>query len=241
MHKYLTLALVAPAISLISAPLAAQDGCGVTRQLSATLDAGGANRISVIGRAGSLRVVGRSGLAEVRVTGEACASRSEILDQIEIIAERNGAETHVEAFIPESRLGFLRSDYASLDLVVEVPEALALEVTDGSGPVEISELRNAITVNDGSGPLAIRNTTGEIRVRDGSGAMTIESVRGTVTVEDGSGAIEIRDVTGNVRIREDGSGAIAVDRVSGDFELGDDGSGGRSIGRIGGTVSLPRR
>ena len=241
MHKSRTLGLGALATCLLSSPLAAQDDCEVTRQLSTTLDAGGADRVLVIGRTGSLRIVGRQGLAEVRVTGEACASRSEILDQIEIIAERNGAEAHVEAFIPESRFGFLRSDYARLDLVVEVPEALALEVTDGSGAIEISEVRNAITVNDGSGALAIRNSTGEVRVRDGSGGMTIESVRGTVTVEDGSGAIEIRDVTGNVRIREDGSGAIAVDRVSGDFELGDDGSGGRSIGRIGGAVSLPRR
>src|SRR6185503_17619990 len=115
----------------LARPLAADD-CRYQAPREERIDAAGLKTLHVIARAGSLRIEGRAGAATVEVHGTACAGRSSSLEQIRLRIDRSGATATVEALLPESFSW--RDDYGErLDLVLEVPAGLALDVEDGSG------------------------------------------------------------------------------------------------------------
>lgn len=228
-----------------------------TAPRSGTVSARGATLVRVDARAGSLRIVGRPDISEVRVSGTARANREKYLEGIRLVTDRVGDEVHVEAVIPEVTVFFGRVNRA-LDLVIEVPQGLALDVhdssgaaeirnvaslrlDDSSGEVEIANVAGDVRVEDSSGDLRIDRVGGEVRVRDSSGDVAILNVRRGVVIEsDGSGELDVREVAGSVLVREDGSGAIRVDEVRGDVTVEDDGSGGIRVGRVLGAVRVPR-
>jgi len=229
-------------------------GCDETAPRQATVGAEGVRTISVIGKAGTLRVVGRPGLREVRVKGTACASSSSLLGQVQLDARREGTHVRVEAKIPDTS-GW--NNQAGLDFIVEIPEGMSvsvrdssgeleieavadLKVVDGSGSLEIRNVNGSLDVQDGSGSIAISNVSGKVSLRDNSGELSIDGADEVVIEEDGSGGISIRDVKRNVLVRDDRSGSIEVSNVGGNFEVSSDGSGGVSHDRVRGTVKVPR-
>ena len=62
-----------------------------------------------------------------RIRGKACASDQEVLGRIELVAERRGNEILVEAKLPERGRWFSQ---ASLDLEIDVPQTLALAISE---------------------------------------------------------------------------------------------------------------
>jgi hypothetical protein len=222
-----------------AAASAAAGDCPHKAPREATVEAGGARVARVEAGAGALRVEGRAGATAVVVRGTACASRDGLLDDIQVRAERQGDIVQVKTDFPEN--SWFSGGSAWLDLVIEVPAGLAVEVVDGSGEAEIASVAS-VRVKDGSGELRIRDVTRDVHVRDGSGEVSIEGVGGSVTVdEDGSGGIEVSGVKGNVLVRNDGSGGISVRDVGGDFSVRNDGSGGIEHDGVRGRVSVPRR
>jgi hypothetical protein len=223
----------------------------------AVVDARGATLVRVDAGAGSLRIEGRPGLREVRIRGVARASDRKYLDAMRLVADRSGSEVRVAVEIPEVRVMFGRVQRV-LDLVIEVPEGMAMEVDDSSGDAEIrrvgdlrvddssgeltiEDVRGDLDVTDSSGNVSIAQVAGGVRVSDSSGELTIVGVRRSVVVdEDSSGEIYVRDVRGDVLVREDGSGGIRVDGIGGNLTVRDAGSGGVRVGRVAGTVKLPR-
>jgi hypothetical protein len=230
-----------------------QSDCDHTAPRSAVVNAQGATRVRVDARAGSLRIEGKPGIREVRITGVACTDRRGLLDDIRLIADRQGGEVRVVAELPER----VMNGNARLDLVIEVPESLPLDVKDssggieirrvaslrledGSGEIEIEEVAGDLRIDDNSGEIRVLRVRGDVRVSDGSGAIRIDEVGGSVLIdEDGSGEIVIQDVAGSVRVERDGSGGIRVERVRGDFTVDRDGSGGISHREVGGAVRIP--
>lgn len=225
------LALVALALLPV---LAAGADCERSKTLDAVLDATGATSLEIDAEAGSLRVEGRRGSSEVRVDGRACASSESRLEDIELITRRDGDHLLVRAKIRD--FDSWRKTYARLDLTIIVPADLALEVSDGSGETEISDVLS-LDLSDGSGAIDVRRIAGDVRIKDGSGEIDLESVEGGVRINDGSGGIWVRDVGQTVLI-SDGSGEIDIDDVNGDVEISDDGSGGISIRNVGGHVMI---
>lgn len=246
---------------LVAGPAGAQfpfgDDCDHRAERAASVPASGADLVRIAARAGALRVEGRPGLSEVRIRGEACASHERYLEGIELRAERVGDEVRVEAVMPEMR-GF-GSFAARLDLVIEVPELLPLDVDDSSGVVEIrgvaalrlrdssgeidvSDVRGEVEVDDSSGEIRLAGVRGDVRLRDSSGGIEVRDVAGSVLVErDGSGEIDVADVERDVRIERDGSGSISVAGVRGDFVVERDGSGGIRHRDVAGAVRVPGR
>jgi hypothetical protein len=210
--------------------------CSHRAPREATVQAGGARRIRVIARAGDLKIQGRQGASTVAVHGTACSSRESGLAEIKLIAERRGDEIYVEASMPEEWFGGARG----LDLTLEVPSSLPLDVEDGSGSAEIRDVA-ALKIGDGSGELQIENVAGEVRVTDGSGDIVIDRAGSVLIEEDGSGGIRITGVKGSVVVRDDGSGSIEVSDVGGDFAVEHDGSGGIEHEGVRGAVTIPRR
>ena len=149
------------------------------------------------------------------------------------------------------------SNYSNLsrvvDLDIQMPSNLFLEVEDGSGFITISNMKKGVYIDDGSGSIELTDSAGKMTIKDGSGTVTVKQVQGDISIDDGSGkidishvegdididdgsgSIEVSDITGSVRI-DDGSGSIDVSRVSNDFTLVDDGSGSVHLSGIDGDV-----
>lgn len=205
-----------------------------TAPRNAVVDATGARAVEVEAAAGMLRVEGKPGLRQVQVTGTARASSQQFLNQIRLIAERRGDVVFIKADIPDRDwdLGSRDNYSAGLDLVIQVPQGINAEVSDGSGEAKILNV-GSLEASDGSGDFSVQGATGTVRVTDGSGNLTIENVGGDVKVSDGSGDIEVRNVTGSFIVQSDGSGGIHARDVRGSVLVESDGSGSIEVQQVG--------
>ncbi len=219
---------------LVTLPATAKAGdCDFTAPRDAVLPTAGATRIVIHAEAGSLDVRGVAGLTEARVRGVACASRRDLLEEIRLDTEVRGDTVRIEADTPDSSGSWFSSRTARLDLEIEVPADLAVEVEDGSGDSRIEGVASA-TVEDGSGELRISDVAGAVEVEDGSGFLEVLRIGGTVKIIDGSGEVEVREVGGPVTI-DDGSGSVRIDEIEGDVEISD-GSGEIDVRDVRGNV-----
>jgi hypothetical protein len=221
MNRYaLLLALLA------SAPAQAWDwDCAHSRELTATLDLDGSERLAVEAAAGELRITGHADLDEARVIGKVCVSKEEWLDEAEIVTD-SGREARITTQLPDtSGFSVMGNRYAYMHLEIEVPDAIALEVHDSSGDVEI-ERTGALSIRDSSGDIDITGTKGPVTVEDSSGDIDLRDIGGDVLVrQDSSGDIRGRGIEGSVRVERDSSGEIRFEDVKGDFIVERDSSG----------------
>jgi hypothetical protein len=224
-----------------ASPVLGQTECEYEATRSATLRATSGDVLELIARSGSLTVRGRDGAGEVRVIGHACASSQDLLDELQLETDRTGSTVRVEvADIDDDSWFSSGRRYHRLDLEIEVPRGMAARIEDGSGEIVLEGLGD-VDLTDGSGSIEIADIAGDLIIDDGSGSMRVSNVNGSIRVNDGSGSIDISHVDGEVLIDDDGSGGIEVRDVTGDFTVRDDGSGGIRYSNISGTVNIPRR
>lgn len=233
------------------------DECRHEAQRTADVDAGGARELIIKAGAGSLRIEGKAGLNRVVIRGRACASDAQMLEEIELRADRRGSDVVVEAMQRDRGWSFTGNRYARLDLVIEVPARIAAEIEDGSGSINVSNL-GAVSITDGSGEIVGNDLHDAVRIRDGSGSIELTSVAGAVDIHDGSGSIHLRDIGGLIDVTDgsgeidvrgarnsvrisDGSGGIEVADVDGDFTVTRSGSGGIGYSNVKGRVDIPDR
>ena len=213
-------------------PAAFAQSTPYTAPRNAVVDANGAKTVEVDAAAGILRVEGKAGLHQVQVTGTARASSQQILNEIKLIAERRGDLVYIKADIPEHD-GWNDYNYsAGLDLVIQVPQGINADISDGSGDTKIYNV-GALEASDGSGDFSVDGAAGSVRIKDGSGNLTIENVGGDVTVSDGSGDINVRNVSGSFTVESDGSGGIFATDVKGSVVVENDGSGEIEVHKVG--------
>jgi hypothetical protein len=213
----------------------------VTAPRSARVSATGARTAQIEARAGSLRIEGRAGITEIQARGTARASSRELLERIRLTAERRGDVAYVTVELPEMRGDWNDDDdHAALDLIVEVPKTLALDVEDRSGDLEIRGV-GPLDLVDHSGEATIEDVGGRLRVRDGSGELRIRDVRGDVTLEDGSGGVHLRTIRGSVTVDRDGSGEFEAEDVTGSIRIDSKGSGSVDVARVGGDFVVARK
>jgi hypothetical protein len=226
-------AAFAAAPFLIGSTAYAQSSSPYTSPRNAVVDAAGAKSVEVEAGAGTLRVEGKAGLRQVQVTGTARSSSQQFLARIKLIAERRGDVVFIKADIPDGQRNYNYDDFsAALDLVIEVPEGINADVSDGSGDTKISNI-GSLDATDGSGSFSVIGAAGSVRVTDGSGDLTIENVGGDVKVDDGSGDINVRNVTGSFIVESDGSGGIYATDVRGSVIVQNDGSGSIEVNKVG--------
>ena len=214
--------------------------------------------------AGFLKVYGEGSRNGIRMKAEITArsgdrrKAEEILGEVEILEDHRGSTLTLKTRGPQN----LKGSGFQVDLTLWVPAETALKISDGSGDIEVLDMRNGLEVQDGSGDLEIRSLEGpleisdgsgdirirdidatgggrgrdEIRIRDGSGNIDIEQVLGDMVIKDGSGNIEIREVTGATEVK-DGSGNLEIRDVVGDVEISD-GSGNIRVDNIGGNLRI---
>ena len=252
--KQTWLVLLLPLVTACDLDLTDLDiDCNVDRDFSESIAVGSADLVRIIAETGDLRVEGRPGLNQVRVRGSACAEDRNDLDEVELVLQRSGRSIRILGLVPSGS-----SVSARLDLVIEVPDYMLLEIDhesgdiavtdvagvaifDDAGDIRLDHITGDVDINDDSGLLRLRDIAGDVYLIDESGEVDIQTVDGGVFVdEDGSGHMLIRDIGDDVFIGEDGSGDITVEDVNGDFTVQIDGSGRITYRNVRGRISVPR-
>lgn len=228
------------AMSLLASLAASAAGFETVRDL--TLPAEGLKKLEITAGAGSLTVKGREGLSAVEVRAEIVFSgvsdkdmEEYLKDDVELSLTKVGNAAVLVGRIRDRGLLHIGRD-ARVDLSVSVPKALALEIDDGSGPLEVEDIAAGVRIEDGSGSLRVTRVAGRLWINDGSGEITVDGVEGDVEITDGSGGLEILNVTGDVSV-EDGSGEMTLRHIGGEVTI-DDGSGDIDIADVGKDIRL---
>ena len=233
-----------------------------TRKFS--LDAKDISKLFIDCGAGYLKITGMGDSEKIFVTAKIEMDNIDLDDAerilekyLELYLEERGSRAELVSSFEKSH-NFFSSIFSShgnvrVNLTVEVPEKMNVEIDDGSGFIEVNNIygklfiddgsdyidikdnRGNIEIDDGSGDINIRNTKGNIEIDDGSGDIEIENIVGNINLDDGSGSIKVMEIDGTVRV-DDGSGSISIRNVEEDVIIEDDGSGGLSIRDIAGTV-----
>jgi len=196
------------------------DVCSVDRDVYDEISASTSAVVNVLADDGDLEVRGRPGLTRVRVTGRACAQDRATLDDIDVVLQRSGDIIRVIAVVPDD----WGSDDARLDLVVEVPADMIVDIEHTDGDIDVQDVRAAFILAE-SGSILVQDVTQDVEISDGSGDIRMSRIGGDVFVLDTSGHIDVREVDGLVHIEEDESGNIYVQDVLGDVYVREDGTG----------------
>lgn len=224
-----------------------------------SLSAQGVEALEINCGAGFLKVLGRSDLSNIEVEAEIILdgmsdqrAQRFIREKVNLSLGRRGSRAVlISEMKPYSSFFSFRSRV--INLTVNMPQNLDLEIDDGSGMVIVDDIAGKVYVEDGSGTLDIKNITGDVTIDDGSGDIKVSGVTGDVDIDDGSGTVNVVDVSRNVSIDDgsgtiyvqnvgknvildDSSGSINVDGVKGNVIIEDDGSGSVNIKNVKGTV-----
>ncbi len=197
--------------------------------------------------AGFLKVQGNEAQKDIEVQADIIVKKinrkhgKDFLEKyLELSLEQKGRKAYLISEV-DYRNSFFSSLFGEksqvvINLTVNVPKNMSLNVDDGSGFIDIKGTRGDIYIDDGSGELTINDIVGNIEIDDGSGEINIENIEGDVQIDDGSGELSLYTVKGNVNI-EDGSGELAVVNIEGDVRI-DDGSGTIKLEDIEGDVTI---
>ncbi len=203
------------------------------------LDAEAIEVFEIDAGAGSMEVIGVSGLDRLVVTATVVVPESDEDDAIKLIdkkmrlsLDRAGDRAKLISTFDDGMFG--RGSSARIDLKISVPAGIAIEIDDGSGSIELIDTAADVSIDDGSGSIDAQGIA-NISIDDGSGSIDISAATGDVSIVDGSGSINVRSVAGSVTI-DDGSGSIKVSDVEQDLIVVDDGSGGFSYSDVRGVV-----
>ena len=111
--------------------------CAYEKDIDITLDLAGSELLSVAAAAGDLTITGQAGTTAARVRGKLCVSEEEWLNEAEVHAE-SGRKASIAVSLPGTGgWGFVFDRYAYVDLDIEVPADLALDIRDSSGDVTV--------------------------------------------------------------------------------------------------------
>lgn len=181
--------------------------------------------------AGKLVIKGDENAKNIKLTAEIFAD-----DEADVTLElvKDGDQARLVAKVEQSS-NWINVDSPYIDVTLTLPQHLMMDITDGSGLIDIQGMKADISLNDGSGSIVIDGGK-DIVIEDGSGSIDVQNVLGNLTIKDGSGSMNINNVAGNLTIK-DGSGGIDVTDIKGNLDV-NDGSGGMVIKHVAGLVSI---
>lgn len=197
--------------------------------------------------AGFLKLRGVEGLNEIRVKADVVAGSKKgeklkkfIEENVELSLEKHMNKAVLISRIERSSFPFFHFSFNKeskrIDLTVEVPRKMDVEIDDGSGAIELENIKGEVDIDDGSGSLNVTDVKGELEIHDTSGTIEISNIEGKTDIHDGSSSIVINNVKGELDIR-DGSGSIDVKDVTGDITIYD-GSGQIKVCKVKGDVKI---
>lgn len=215
--------------------------CAYEKDISQTLDLSSSEELAVLAAAGDLEIRGKAGTSTATITGKVCASKESWLADAQVLA-KGGKQAEIAVELPDTDSGWsvFGNKYVYLDLVLEVPADIPLDVKDSSGDIGIDGTA-AVDVKDSSGDITISKTSGPVSVRDSSGDVRLAHIGGDLTIaSDSSGDVRAEDVRGSVLVQQDSSGDLSFSDVQHDVIVEQDSSGDISARRVGGAFRVLR-
>lgn len=216
--------------STTSCALMGGDPRTYTAAIDQSFGSSGITLVSVHGVAGSIKVVRSIDPDVIHLGGTTGASTVKLLDLIKVNAGLSGSVLQLTVDIP----GGLFIGCGCVDLVLEVPQDVAVETDGTAGTVEASEVSGISSFNT-AGTVQLRNVSGPVTVENMAGAVDVQFVTGHVIIKDTAGTVRVQDVTGNVTVTGT-AGDVSAYRVSGDLTVTGCTGSVRS-GSIGGIVT----
>lgn len=114
--------------------------------------------------------------------------------------------------IEDNEIGWSLFGNQGVDLDVTVPDAIDLDIQDGSGDVQVADVNGNVELKTGSGNMTANNLSGDITLKTGSGDIQVTNLNGQLEMETGSGSIKGNQVTLSKEGKiETGSGDIRLD------------------------------
>jgi len=216
------------------------DNCKYEKTIEKKLNLDDSESLTVTAAAGDLEIVGVPGSREAVIRGRVCASKEAWLAQTDIFTQA-GKNAEISADMADTGDNWsFGNTYLLLDMHIEVPDSLPLDVRDSSGDMRLNSVAE-VKIRDSSGDIEVEDARGAVSVNDSSGDIDITGADGDVTIEsDSSGDIAAVDITGSVRVVSDSSGDIDATRVSNDFIVERDSSGDIDARDIGGDFRVLR-
>jgi hypothetical protein len=240
---------------------ASADWCKYENDINLTLDVSDSDVLAIAAVAGDLEITGVPGTSEAVIHGKVCASKESWLENASIETQ-GGERAQINVLLPktDNDWSLSISNYLSIDLRIEVPEDLLLDVKDSSGDMLLNNIAGGqlqdssgdIEINDANGAIVLKDSSGDIDIDQLNGDLTVESdssgdiyaknIQGEVLVKrDSSGDIRVAHVSDSVIVERDSSGDIRADDVGGDFRVYKDGSGGIHSSDIKGETEIPSK
>ena len=216
------------------------------KEFKLNLQAGGIKTFEIDCGSGYLKIKGEEGLKQIEVTANLVVKG---IDEDKIkefkedhvtltLAKKRGKAVLVSKIESGVLSSIFKSKSARIDLDIRVPKKMVLDVDDGSGLIEISDVNAAVELEDGSGSIEMENIGGAVTIDDGSGSIVLDNINGNLAIEDGSGSIKVTGAAGNVDI-DDNSGTIEVFEIKGSVTV-EDGSGSILINGVEKNVNIKR-
>jgi len=224
---------------LLLIPLtAAADGCRYSAPRNLHEDLAGVRGVQIELHSHDMHLMGGGTANALQLTGRACASHEEALNNLQVTSHREGDQLIIDVGSSHSfDYRVMGVSYEYLELQVQLPSNMPVTVTGGSGDAYISGL-SQLDAQTGSGDLHIDHITGPVSVTAGSGDIEISDIGSLRAGSVGSGDLKARMVHGDVRIGSVGSGDVVLDHVEGGVNVGTLGSGDLNVDNVRGDLTV---
>lgn len=223
-------------LSLAPATALAEKRCEHSAGRAVQLDLEGVRTVRVETGQHLVRLTA-SASGQHRIDGRACASSAALLDELELVQQRQGDTLVVSARGPAPRLNLTGRSHGWMELSGTVPDDVLVQLVVGSGDAFLDG-GAAASVDVGSGDARLRGIRGAVTAKVGSGDIEVAGAGALKVLSIGSGDVEARDIGGDVEVGSIGSGDFELEGARGDVGIGSIGSGDASVARVGGTVRV---
>ena len=216
----------------------AGDNCTHSAPRSLQLDLAGVKTLRVETNQHDVRLRAAPGGSHA-ISGRACASKAQWLQDLTVTQERRGDTLVVRARREEAGgLSTLWGDnYAWLELSGTVPDNMRVQLVVGSGDGELDGAASA-SADVGSGDAKLRGIRGPVTAKVGSGDIGIDGAGTLEVLSVGSGDVKARNVGGKVKVGSIGSGDFELSGARGDVHIGSIGSGDADLSGVTGAVRI---
>ena len=225
---------------LLLTPLAAfaSDQCKYEAPRHLQADLTGVRSVQIEVNSYDLHVTGGDGTRGLELTGRACASDQAALDALTVTQRREGDRLVIELG-GGRRFGvsMFGSSYSDLDVRVQLPASLPLNVEVGSGDADVTGVAQ-LDSRVGSGDLGVHRIAGKFSTSVGSGDIEADDLGSLEVGAVGSGDLKVRGIKNDARIGNIGSGDVRLSQVGGSVHADTLGSGDLNVDDVGGDLQL---
>lgn len=218
--------------------LAVANECKFTAQRDFDVDAVDLKTVAFALGSSDIVVQGVPDLVKIEVRGKACASDESWLDALRVDHKRSGERLEITARQERNNTwSWFGSSYATIDLSVRMPAALAAEINSSSGDAKVNAIA-ALVFSASSGDLRVDMIAGMLTAEVSSGDVEGGDLGSVLVRRTSSGDFKLHDVRGDVKVERSGSGDLQFDKVGGSVLIGRVGSGDVSASQVAGDVTI---